>query len=351
MLGSRILKILLLVLFSVFSSWVYQKTLPPPPKTLGSPDGPPITSPRIKLRDGRHISYIESGVPKDVAKSKLIYVHCYDCSKYHNPFALSTSPAVVEELGVYIVSIDRPGYGESDPDPKQTVKSIAFDIEQVADELNLGPKFYVAGFSMGGRVVWSCLKYIPHRLEGAVLISTAVNYWWHNLPSNLTNEAYSRQLKQDQWSMRVAHYLPWLTYWWNTRTWLPAFAILEGRPNYGPPDIEVVTKLFGGMDPVQAQVMLSQPRLQGEFESVHRDLNVSFGKWNFDPIDLENPFPDNNGSVHLWMGDEDLIVPATLQRYIAQQLEWIKYHEVTGGGHMFTFKDGMGNDILKSLLT
>jgi pimeloyl-ACP methyl ester carboxylesterase len=64
---------------------------------------------------------------------------------------------------VHIVALDRPGYGESDPDPKRTVKSLALDIEELADELKLGHKFYVVGYSMGGEVIWSCLKYIPHR--------------------------------------------------------------------------------------------------------------------------------------------------------------------------------------------
>ncbi|KAI3716776.1 hypothetical protein L1987_67901 [Smallanthus sonchifolius] len=213
-----------IVLFAEVCAWAYKTALPPPPRKLGS-----LTSPRIKLHDGRHLSYKEYGVPKDVAKSKIIYVHCFDCSKYQDPFAFSASPAVIEQLGVHIVALDRPGYGESDPDPKRTVKSLALDIEELADELNLGQKFYVAGFSMGGEVIWSCLKYIPHRLAGAVLISPAVNYWWHNLPSNLTNEAYSRQLQQDQWSLRVAHYLPWLTYWWNTQSWFPASRVTSRR--------------------------------------------------------------------------------------------------------------------------
>ncbi|XP_076952978.1 uncharacterized protein LOC143626934 [Bidens hawaiensis] len=158
-----VLKILLLIFLVGISAWAYKTTLPSPPKKLGSPDGLPITSPRIQLRDGRHLSYTEFGVSKDVAKSKIIYVHCSGCNKYHNPFAVATSPAIVEELGVYIVAIDRPGYGESDPHPKRTVKSLALDIEEFADHLNLGPKFYVAGFSYGGQLVWSCLKYIPHR--------------------------------------------------------------------------------------------------------------------------------------------------------------------------------------------
>ena len=72
---------------------------------------------------------------------------------------------IVEELGIYVVSFDRPGYGESDPNPKRTVKSMALDMEELADQLGLGSKFYVIGFSMGGQVIWSCLKYIPHRFD------------------------------------------------------------------------------------------------------------------------------------------------------------------------------------------
>jgi pimeloyl-ACP methyl ester carboxylesterase len=101
---------------------------------------------------------------------------------------------------------------------------------------------------------------------------------------------------------------------------------------------------------LKAELMKTQPRLQGEFESIHRDMNIGFGKWEFDPVDLQNPFQNDNGSVHLWMGDEDRIVPVTLQRYIAQQHGWIKYHEVVGGGHMFAFADEMGDNILKALL-
>lgn len=70
---------------------------------------------------------------------------------------------LIEKLGIHFVSFDRPGYGESDPDPNRTMKSIALDIEELADQLKLGPNFYVIGTSMGGQVVWGCLKYIPHR--------------------------------------------------------------------------------------------------------------------------------------------------------------------------------------------
>ena len=70
---------------------------------------------------------------------------------------------VIEELKIYFLHFDRAGYGESDPYPSRSVKSEAFDIQELADKLNIGSKFYVLGISMGAYPVWSCLKYIPHR--------------------------------------------------------------------------------------------------------------------------------------------------------------------------------------------
>ena len=70
---------------------------------------------------------------------------------------------LIEELQIYFLFFDRAGYGESDPNPKRSVKSEAFDIQELADKLHIGSRFYVIGLSIGTNAVWSCLKYIPHR--------------------------------------------------------------------------------------------------------------------------------------------------------------------------------------------
>ncbi|RWR82341.1 ABSCISIC ACID-INSENSITIVE 5-like protein 1 [Cinnamomum micranthum f. kanehirae] len=61
--------------------------------------------------------------------------------------------------------IEELGYGESDPNPKRSVKSEAFDIQELEDQLELGPRFYVIGISIGSYVAWSCLKHIPHKYD------------------------------------------------------------------------------------------------------------------------------------------------------------------------------------------
>ncbi|KAJ0613161.1 putative alpha/Beta hydrolase [Helianthus annuus] len=185
-----------------------------------------------------------------------------------------------------------------------------------------------------------------NRLAGATLIAPVVNYWWPCLPSNLSQQAFSKQFLRDQWSLRVAHHSPSLTYWWNTQKWFPSLTVIANRVTaliLYPAKIENSSRYLQLAE--QEQV-----RQQGEYESIHRDLNIGFGTWEFDPTEIENPFTENEGSVHIWQGDEDILVPVRLQRNIAQQLPWIKYHELTGAGNMFPYAEGNSDAILKALL-
>ncbi|CAL4969032.1 unnamed protein product [Urochloa decumbens] len=321
---------------------VYRQLQAPPPKIPGTPGGPPITSPRIKLQDGRHLAYYESGVPREQAKYKIIFMHGFDSCRYD---VIRVSPELAQELGIYLLSFDRPGYGESDPHPGRTVKSRALDIEQLADAMELGPKFYLTGFSMGGNVMWSCLKYIPHRLAGVAILGPVANYWWSGYPANVSTEAWNVQVAQDKWAVGVAHHAPWLTYWWNTQKFFPGSSVISFNPAImSREDMGLIQAKFG------YRTYAHQVRQQGEYESLHRDMIVGFGKWSWSPLELEDPFPNGEGKVHLWHGAEDLIVPVELSRYISQRLPWVRYHELPTAGHLFPIADGMPDVILKSLL-
>ncbi|POO01266.1 Alpha/Beta hydrolase [Trema orientale] len=323
--------------------WAYQALKPPPPKICGSPNGPPISSPRVKLSDGRHLAYRESGVPREEAKHKIIVIHGFGSSKDIN---LPAPQELIEEHRIYFVYFDRAGYGESDPHPERSVKSEAFDIQELADKLNVGSNFYVLGISMGGYPIWSCLKYIPHRLSGAALVVPFVNYWWPCLPSNLARESLGQLAPSDQWTFRVAHYAPWLFYWWMTQKWFPSLSILSGSTAiFSVKDLEIIKKLSEA--PSVGQDKITQ---QGAHESLHRDIMAGYGKWEFDPLDVANPFPDNSGSVHIWQGYEDKIIPYKINRYLSEKLPWIHYHEVADGGHMLLFESNQYEAILKALL-
>lgn len=317
---------------------------PPEPRICGTPHGPPVTSPRIKLSDGRNLAYRERGVPKKLAKHKAILVHGFNSSK---DLYLPLSQEVLDELGLYLVTYDRAGYGESDPNPKRTVKTEAFDIQELADKLELGQKFCLIGLSIGTHAVWACLKYIPHRLAGVTLVVPVINFWWPSFNPELVKRVFQKQLKRDQWKLRISHYAPGLVYWWMTQKIFPYCSIMQGHPILGNRrDVQTIKQMPHVPMPHEHKI-----RQQGDFESLHRDLRVHFGRWEFDPMEMKNPFPENEGCrVYLWQGREDKLVPYELQRYLANKLPWINYFEVADGGHLMIHEPGLCEAIFRQLL-
>ncbi|KAL6967023.1 hypothetical protein U1Q18_032821 [Sarracenia purpurea var. burkii] len=91
-------------------------------------------------------------------------------------------------------------------------------------------------------------------------------------------------------------------------------------------------------------------RQQGDYESLYRDLMVGFSKWEFDPVDISNPFPKNEGSVYIWQGYEDKLIPFQINRYISKKLPWIRYHEVPDFGHLLIFNSNLCETIVKEML-
>ena len=57
-------------------------------------DHPSRTAPRKKLRDGRNFAYKERGVPAQVAKYKIIFVHGLSACR-HSPVILKSLPQVL----------------------------------------------------------------------------------------------------------------------------------------------------------------------------------------------------------------------------------------------------------------
>ncbi|KAF1885267.1 hypothetical protein Lal_00029156 [Lupinus albus] len=304
---------------------VYQATQLPSPNLKdssipllhdGADDEFPLASTRIRLNDGRYLAYREWGVPKDKAKHKIIIVHGFGSSKDMNFLA---PQELVDELGVYFLHYDRAGYGESDPNPKRSLKSEALDIEELADQLQIG-------------------------LAGLAMIAPVINYQWPSIPKNLIRGDYRRRLVR--LSLWLAKYCPRLLHWCVSRKWLPSNSVIEKNPAFfNKRDIDILKTIPGFP-------MLTKDKLKEKvvFDTLKGDWMVAFGKWEFDPMKLTNPFPQNRSSVHIWQGYEDKVVPSKIQRFVSRKMPWINYHEVSDGGHLIVHYSGICEAILKALL-
>ncbi|GLT48728.1 hypothetical protein SLA2020_223360 [Shorea laevis] len=308
---------------------------------IASPEDPPVSSSRVRLSDGRYLAYTEKGVPRNKANHKIIVVHGFGSSK---EMSFQLPQEVIEELGIYFLLFDRAGYGESDPNPKRSLKSEAFDIQELADQLCIGPKFYLIGVSMGSCPTWGCIKYIPERLAGVSLVVPVVNYRWRSLPEKLIKGDYRRTLVQ--LFFWFAKHIPRLLQWWVTQDWNSSMNVVERKPVFfSNRDTEALKKSTGFP-------MLTKDKLRERvvFDALRDDFLVCFGNWEFDPTELSNPFPQNENSVQIWQGYEDKVVPFQLQRHISGKLPWIKYYEVPDGGHLLVHYSGLCEAITRALL-
>ncbi|ESQ49780.1 hypothetical protein EUTSA_v10021118mg [Eutrema salsugineum] len=327
--------LILLAIVGLISYYVYKSIIPPPPIPLR--ESVSKKSPRVKLNDGRHLAYKELGFPKDKAENKIIVVHGYGNSK---DVDLYTTQEMIDEFKIYFLFFDRAGYGESDPNPSRTLKTDTYDIEELADKLQIGPKFHVLGMSLGAYPVYGCLKYIPHRLCGASLVVPLVNFWWRRMPRKLLNAAIQKLPFEFRLTLRVAHYFPWLLYWWMTQKWFPNSR--DPKKTLTERDIELS----------QIHAKQESALRQGEYVSTQRDIIAGYGNWEFDPTELSNPFSDSNkGSVHIWCALADKQILREVLLYICDKLPWIKLHEVPEGGHWIIHEKRHFEAIIKAACT
>ena len=119
----------------------------------------PLTDRSITLADGRRLAFAEWG---DLGGPVVVFFHGTPHSRLWCPDIAATRAA-----GVRLVTVDRPGYGQSDPAPADlSLREWTDDVSQLADALD-ADRVGVVGWSGGGIYATACAAVIPERLSGA----------------------------------------------------------------------------------------------------------------------------------------------------------------------------------------
>lgn len=95
---------------------------------------------KIQLPDGRNLGYAEYGSPSG---KPLLFFH----GQPGNRLFRHPKDEIAENLGVRIIRIDCPGYGNSDFQPSRKIIDWPDDIVFFCDRLGIN-KFAVLGFSI-----------------------------------------------------------------------------------------------------------------------------------------------------------------------------------------------------------
>jgi pimeloyl-ACP methyl ester carboxylesterase len=118
----------------------------------------------LTLRDGRAI-----GVAMVGPRGGAPVIHCHGSGSSRLEVGLLAAAATA--AGVWLIGLDRPGVGRSDPKPGARILDWPTDVAEVANQLGI-EHFAVEGLSAGGPYALVCAYAIPQRLTGCGLIST-----------------------------------------------------------------------------------------------------------------------------------------------------------------------------------
>ena len=274
----------------------------------------------FRTSDGRSIGFAEFGDP---AGTPVVLLHGYGDSR------LTRHPddALAVNLGVRLITLDRPGIGLSDLRPARSVLDWTDDVKAVVDHLGLG-RVALFGWSGGGPHALACAYRFPSRLTAVGVVAGFAPF---------DRPDATKGMRDD-----MRRFLPILR-----RFPMLARVMTASLPReYRKDPAAAFAKQFGHGLPDADRLALEDPQIHanlmdGAVEAVSQgsaglatDMQLFLVRqWGFRPEEVACP-------VHLWYGDADTMAPPQMGQYLAQAIPESQLTIFPGEGHI---------DLLQSL--
>nr|XP_043613365.1 uncharacterized protein LOC122585302 [Erigeron canadensis] len=316
----------------------------------------PPNATRILLPDGRHLAYLEQGVPSERARFTLVISHSFLSSRLAGIPGIKAS--LLEEFGVRLVTYDLPGFGESDPHPGRTLESSAMDMLYLSYAVHITDKFWVVGHSGGSLHTWAALKYIPDRVAGAFMVAPLLNPYEPSMNKIEKRRAWEKWTLKRKFMYFLARKFPAL---------LPYFY----RSSFLSGNLDQIDKWLSMSLGKRDNIFIEEVKYQ---EFWQRDLGESVRQGNVKPFVEEAVLQVSNwgfsisdlnvqkkrqgkgiifwlksiytrpreeltgflGPIHIWQGMEDRVVPPSMSDYVHRVLPGAMVHKLLYEGH-FTY--------------
>jgi pimeloyl-ACP methyl ester carboxylesterase len=270
------------------------------------------------LKDHRILCYCEFGDSQGIP---FFYCHATPGSRLEG--ALFHSQAVKQNFR--IISIDRPGMGESTFLSNRKLQDYPKDIVELANELNID-KFGMMGWSGGGVYGLACGHVIPERLLFNILLVGYTNFMEMSEAPRFLHS-------------RLDHVFAWLS-----KKHPRLFKLYFELVAIGIKAVLAIsyTNLIGALsrsdkktasEPLVKQI-LSQSQKEAFKEGsigVATDAMLHFSDWQFKLQQIAAPF-------HILNCCEGRLVPIELSEFNAAQIPIYQLHLIKGEGHLFPAK-------------
>ncbi|WP_214412275.1 alpha/beta fold hydrolase [Sphaerisporangium fuscum] len=281
---------------------------------------PPVRLGESALADGRKLGWAEWG-PEDGVPVLL-------CPGAATSRWLGFGGDVVDELGVRLVSADRPGLGASDPLPSRTLEDWPRDVEQLTKLRGL-EGLAVVGFSAGAPFALACAA--AGIVTAASIVSGGDELAHPEFAGDLPHEVrflvdgVAADRESAEASMRSFADPEVMT------ATVKAISSRADRQIYADPEFAPAFRRA-----------LEEGFSQGH-EGYARDTAIALSRWPFDPAHISVP-------VDLWYGmlDSSPVHSPDLGDFLSRRIPTATRHVVpdTGGALLWTH----AADILRALL-
>ena len=220
-----------------------------------------------------------------------------------------------------LICVDRPGMGQSSPQETRTWSGWADDLVAIADALGCRA-FGVTGWSEGGPWALAAAAYIdPRRLRHVTSIAGGS---YGTFGDNWAAEHLS---KADALGGALA------------LRFRPGFHLMYAAMGltakyFRESFVKQVRNALNDYD----QQILRRPDIEAAFgeacaecfaqgsDGLVRDAELLYRRWAFDVTTIER-------RVHMWQGTEDRLVPAIINKTVADRTPGAVWHSVEGAGH------------------
>ena len=278
----------------------------------------------IKLKDDRTLGYAEWGEP---AGKPVFHFHGSGSSRLERP------PDKSMLSGVRLITVDRPGHGLSEFQPKRQLLDWPDDVTALADHLGLN-RFAVSGASFGGPYALTCAYKIPERLTAVGLISSFAP---QDRPG--ANEGRATAVR---FLLGAARRAPWLG---------KLFMGMQARMMRGDPE-RLGRQLFASA-PDSDKALFEQPQVLAVLlETMREGLRAGGQGPAWEGTIMVRPWgfrlEDITIAVHIWHGEADTNNPLQCGEYLRDTIPNTRATFLPGEGHLFYYK--RWGEILEALV-
>jgi pimeloyl-ACP methyl ester carboxylesterase len=265
----------------------------------------------LALPDGRRLAYAVYG--DQSLRAPLFYLHGVPGGRHEA--SLASEAALLE--GISLISVDRPGFGDSMPLENRRILDTTRDIEALADALGI-QTFGIIGVSGGGPHAAACALALRERVRITSLVSSPAPFEAFRKDTLANIRGYARFLRLDP-----------------KRLGRIVISLFMRRMGTSP---ETFMSLIKKNGPPADRALLQDTHIAEAFKrnflSVARredilaqELSLLSNPWGFDLERIETP-------VHVWHGKEDKTVPWGMGRYLVKNLKRSAGHFADGLGHL-----------------